>query len=110
MATTAVPVTGVPIGVPAVPPFDAGDPPAKAGPSNEAIDPARLRVFIAFLPLLALAQALAFLWVTTLPIYAAGALGLPIPLWGLLFGLNGLLIVVFQMRVSGRSRAAPSRA
>ncbi|MGZ6340064.1 MAG: MFS transporter [Candidatus Limnocylindrales bacterium] len=92
--TTAVPVTDGPI--------------ARAGPSNEAIDPARLRVFIAFLPLLGLSQALGFLWVTTLPIYAAGALGLPIPLWGLLFGLNGLLIVVFQMRVSrafeGRSK------
>jgi len=106
--TTAVPVTGGSIGMPVVASFDGGGPPAQAGESDEAIDPARLRVFIAFLPLLGLAQALAFLWVTTLPIYAAGALGLPIPLWGLLFGLNGLLIVVFQMRVSrafeGRSK------
>jgi MFS family permease len=62
----------------------------------------RRRVFIAFLPLLAVTHATTFLWVTTLPIYAAGPLGLPTPTWGLLFGLNGLLIVLFQMRVSAR--------
>ncbi len=107
-AVTAVPVTRTPLGMPAVPSFDRAGLSVQADPPDEAIDPARLRVFIAFLPLLAVAQALAFLWVTTLPIYAAGTLGLPIPLWGLLFGLNGLLIVVFQMRVSrafeGRSK------
>ena len=94
-------------GVSTAPPSAGGGRLPRDGP-DEAIDPARLRVFIAFLPLLALTEALAFLWVTTLPIYAAGALGLPIPLWGLLFGLNGLLIVVFQMRVArsfeGRSK------
>jgi MFS family permease len=104
-ATTLV--HGVPIGAGAAAPSDGGGQVPRDGP-DERIDPARLRVFIAFLPLLALTQALAFLWVTTLPIYAAGALGLPIPLWGLLFGLNGLLIVVFQMRVArsfeGRSK------
>ncbi len=62
----------------------------------------RRRVFVAFLPLLAVTHATTFLWVTTLPIYAAGPLGLPTPTWGLLFGLNGLLIVLFQMRVSAR--------
>jgi MFS family permease len=63
-------------------------------------DRPRLRIFVAFLPLLAVIQAVTFLWVTTLPINAAGPLGLATPMWGLLFGLNGLLIVVFQMRVS----------
>src|SRR5665811_339572 len=45
-------------------------------------------------------SGLTFLWVTTLPIYAAGSLGLPTPIWGLLFGLNGLLIVLFQLRIA----------
>jgi MFS family permease len=60
----------------------------------------RVRIFAAFLPLLALAHATTFLWVTTLPIYAAIGLGLATPVWGLLFGLNGLLIVLFQLRIS----------
>jgi MFS family permease len=66
-------------------------------------DPAarlRLRVFAALLPLLAVTHGLTFLWVTTLPIYASVSLGLPTPLWGLLFGLNGLLIVLFQLRIA----------
>ena len=58
------------------------------------------RIFLALLPLLAVAHGLTFLWVTTLPIYASVNLGLPTPLWGLLFGLNGLLIVVFQLRIA----------
>ena len=63
----------------------------------------RLRVFAALLPLLAVTHGLTFLWVTTLPIYAAVSLGLPTPVWGLLFGLNGLLIVLFQLRIAGAS-------
>ena len=66
-------------------------------------DPAarmRLWIFAALLPLLAVTHGLTFLWVTTLPIYAAGSLGLPTPIWGLLFGLNGLLIVLFQLRIA----------
>jgi MFS family permease len=65
-----------------------------------APDHHRRRVFVAFLPLIGITHAATFLWVTTLPIHAAGALGLPTPAWGLLFGLNGLLIVLFQLRVS----------
>ena len=75
------------------------------------LDPAaglRLRIFGALLPLLVITQGLTFLWVTTLPIYAAVSLGLPTPIWGLLFGLNGLLIVLFQLRIAtaceGRSK------
>ncbi len=60
----------------------------------------RLRIFVALLPLLAITHGLTFLWVTTLPIYAAVSLGLPTPVWGLLFGLNGLLIVLFQLRIA----------
>lgn len=66
----------------------------------DALDGRRVRIFGAFLPLLAVTHAVTFLWVTTLPIHAARGLGLPTPLWGLLFGLNGLLIVLFQLRVS----------
>ena len=61
---------------------------------------ARRRVFVAFLPLLAVTHALTFLWVTTLPIFAATTLHLATPVWGVLFGINGLLIVLFQMRIS----------
>jgi MFS family permease len=60
----------------------------------------RRRLFIAFLPLVAVTHALTFLWVTTLPIYAAGGLAVPTPVWGLLFGINGLLIVLFQLRIA----------
>jgi MFS family permease len=45
-------------------------------------------------------HALTFLWVTTLPIHAAGGLAVPTPVWGLLFGINGLLIVLFQLRIA----------
>jgi MFS family permease len=60
----------------------------------------RRRVFAAFLPLYGMTHALTFLWVTTLPIHAAVGLGLPTTLWGVLFGLNGLLIVLFQLRIA----------
>ena len=95
-------VVGVPMEIPG--PFSAGSP-----GTGGTVDAARLRIFAAFLPLLAVIQAVTFLWVTTLPIYAAGPLGLATPMWGLLFGLNGLLIVVFQMRVSkaGETRSKP---
>jgi MFS family permease len=70
------------------------------GGSSTAVGVERRRVFIALLPILAVIHAITFLWVTTLPIYAAGALELATPMWGLLFGLNGLLIVLFQLRLS----------
>jgi MFS family permease len=69
-----------------------------APPDHDAT--ARRRVFLAFLPLLAASHAATFLWVTTLPIHAAVNLGVPTQAWGLLFGLNGLLIVLFQLRIS----------
>jgi MFS family permease len=75
---------------------DLRDAPGRLDPADRL----RLRIFVALLPLLAVTHGLTFLWVTTLPIYAAVRLGLPTPLWGLLFGLNGLLIVLFQLRIS----------
>ncbi len=76
---------------------DLRDTPGRPDPAGGL----RRRIFWALLPLLAVTHALTFLWVTTLPIYAAVSLGLPTPIWGLLFGLNGLLIVLFQLRIAG---------
>jgi MFS family permease len=82
-------------------PAGSGAPDLRDAPGRpDPTDGLRLRVFGALLPLLAVTNGLTFLWVTTLPIYAAVRLGLPTPLWGLLFGLNGLLIVLFQLRIS----------
>jgi MFS family permease len=96
------PIADLPVGAGAVgvPVAIAGAVRAGSPDIRGRADRPRLRIFAAFLPLLAVIQAVTFLWVTTLPIYAAGPLGLATPMWGLLFGLNGLLIVVFQMRVS----------
>lgn len=77
-----------------------GEPAGQSVARLPEIDLRRRRIFVAFLPLLALTDATSFLWVTTLPIYAATGLALATPVWGLLFGLNGLLIVLFQLRVS----------
>lgn len=76
------------------------DPAGAPSQDEAAMESGRRRVFIALLPLLVSLYALTFLWVTTLPIYAAGTLGLATPVWGLLFGLNGLLIVLFQLRIA----------
>lgn len=67
---------------------------------DRTTDGRRIRIFAAFLPIIAVTHSITFLWVVTLPIHAARGLGLPTPVWGLLFGLNGLLIVLFQLRVS----------
>jgi len=80
-------------------PSDPSDPADPSAPSDPARG-LRLRIFLAMLPLLAVTNGLTFLWVTTLPIYAAVSLELPTPVWGLLFGLNGLLIVLFQLRIA----------
>ncbi len=65
---------------------------------RQPVDP-RL-VFAAFLPIAMVVRAAAFLWVTTLPIYAARSLGVSTSTWGILFSINGLIIVFFQMRVA----------
>jgi len=74
---------------------EAGD--GAPGPTH--VDP-RL-VFVAFLPITLVVHAATFQWVSTFPIHAARDLGVPTSQWGLLFSLNGILIVLFQMRVSG---------
>ena len=92
----------VTLGAPDLPPDETDDVDAGTGA-------ARARVYLLFLPLFSVAQALTFLWVTTLPIHAAGDLGVPTTAWGLLFGINGLLIVLFQLRVAtaSESRSKP---
>jgi MFS family permease len=60
-------------------------------------------VFAAFLPIAAVLHMAAFQWVTTMPIYAASALGVSTQTWGILFSINGIIIVVFQLRVSTAS-------
>jgi MFS family permease len=78
-----------------------GDPPA-----HRPVQPGGTRtvrpglVLAAFLPLAVVLHGTSFVWVTTLPIAAATDLGVSTDTWGLLFSLNGLLIVIFQLRVA----------
>jgi MFS family permease len=73
--------------------------PAQRPETVDSIDRARW-VFVAFLPIGVLIHAATFQWVTTLPIHASRDLGVSTTTWGLLFALNGLLIVLFQLRMS----------
>lgn len=91
---------------PAAPPPDAasGAEPAGGGRDGRQSShrkPADPRlVFAAFLPIAMVIRAAAFLWVTTLPIYAARSLGVSTSTWGILFSINGIIIVLFQMRIA----------
>jgi MFS family permease len=60
------------------------------------------RVFAAFLVLAAAFHGVQFLWVAILPIFAYD-LGVSTTSWGLLFALNGILILLFQLRISSLS-------
>jgi MFS family permease len=60
-------------------------------------------VLAAFLPLAVVLHGASFVWVTTLPIAASTELGVSTDTWGILFSLNGLMIVLFQMRVAAGS-------
>jgi MFS family permease len=79
------------------PPVDDGDGiPARArAPVRPAL------VLAAFLPLAVVLHGASFVWVTTLPIAASTGLGVSTDTWGILFSLNGLIIVLFQLRVAG---------
>ena len=57
-------------------------------------------LFMAFLPIGVLIHAATFQWVSTLPIHASRDLGVSTTTWGLLFAFNGILIVLFQLRLS----------
>jgi MFS family permease len=86
-----------------------GNAAAVSSDEDRRLDRARVRAFAVFLPIAAVVHATIFLWVTLLPIHASRDLGIATNAWGLLFSLNGLLIVVFQLRVTsvveGRPRA-----
>jgi MFS family permease len=82
---------------PALPPAD----------EDRRLDRARVRAFAVFLPIAAIVHATIFLWVTVLPIHASQDLGIATNAWGLLFSVNGLLIVVFQLRVTSLVEGRP---
>jgi MFS family permease len=76
-----------------------------AGPGRTSSDEAglarrRARAFASFLGIALAAQGAIFLWVSVLPVHASSDLGMTTGMWGLLFSLNGILIVLFQLRIS----------
>lgn len=71
------------------------------------LDRARVRAFAVFLPIAAVVHATVFLWVTVLPIHASRDLGIATNAWGLLFSVNGLIIVIFQLRVTSIVEGRP---
>ena len=74
---------------------------ARARVTLDAADPALARrIFLAFLPVCVVIHAVSFQWVATLPIHANRDLGVSTTTWGLLFAFNGILIVLFQLRVT----------
>jgi len=82
-------------------PTAAIDPPADGAIPVGARAPVRpALVLAAFLPLAVVLHGASFVWVTTLPIEAATNLGVSTDTWGLLFSLNGLIIVLFQLRIA----------
>ncbi|MCU0483472.1 MAG: MFS transporter [Chloroflexi bacterium] len=94
----------VPVPGSALPAADGGSGAATAASPPGGLvrrDPIRPSlVLAAFLPLAVVLHGTSFVWVTTLPIAASTDLGVSTDTWGLLFSLNGLLIVLFQMRVA----------
>jgi MFS family permease len=82
---------------------------AAAADAAEAMtSDAAVRVFVAFLALAAIIHAASFQWVVTLPVHAHRDFGMSTATWGLLFAVNGILILFFQLRIStaseGRSK------
>ena len=58
------------------------------------------RILAAFLVLAVAFHGAQFMWVAILPIYAYAYLGVSTATWGLLFALNGILILALQLRVT----------
>jgi len=83
------------------PPGKAGEwPPPSAPPVSAAVAASVRRsaaVFAVFVLLIFLVHIAEAQWFTTLPVYGVDHLGLSTELWGLLFALNGLLIVLLQL-------------
>ena len=102
----AAPVEPAPVGEPGEPEVDVdGEPPQPTAGLAAATTRQPLgvrRVFAAFLVLAAAFHGVQFLWVAILPIFAYD-LGVSTTSWGLLFALNGILILLFQLRISSLS-------
>ena len=58
------------------------------------------RILALFLVLAVAFHGAQFMWVAVLPIYAYADLGVSTATWGLLFALNGILILALQLRVT----------
>jgi MFS family permease len=79
-----------------------GDAPALPGAETTRRPFGVRRVFASFLVLAAVFHGVQFLWVAILPIFAYD-LGVSTATWGLLFALNGILILALQLRISSLS-------
>jgi len=95
-------------------PTETGPQEAHLPPLPDVIDPPRRRrrpgVVVAFLLLAVLIHAVSFQWVVTLPVYAYRDLGISTTTWGLMFAINGILILIFQLRISTESEGrSPAR-
>jgi MFS family permease len=97
----AAALAGAPEGPTSAGPELAGEPPHPGGDSiSSSLD---IRRALAIFLVLAMAfHGAQFLWVAILPIYAHD-LGVSTATWGLLFALNGILILVLQLRISSLS-------
>ena len=98
---------GTSVAVPGPASAGARAPMPASADEERRLDRARVRAFTVFLPIAAVVHATVFLWVTVLPIHAARDLGIATNAWGLLFSVNGLIIVVFQLRVTSLVEGRP---
>jgi len=100
-AAAAIVTSGVTTGDDPVAP-SIGSGPAEPGPAPTRRPLGVRRVFASFLVLAAAFHGVQLLWVAILPIFAYD-LGVSTASWGLLFALNGILILLFQLRISSLS-------
>jgi len=98
--TDAAPIEPAPGAEPGEPALDGGPTQPTAATTRQPLGVRR--VFAVFLVLAAAFHGVQFLWVAILPIFAYD-LGVSTTSWGLLFALNGILILLFQLRVSSLS-------
>jgi MFS family permease len=82
--------------------LDVGGEPVAPGAATTRPPFGVRRVFAVFLVLAAAFHGVQFLWVAILPIFAYD-LGVSTATWGLLFALNGILILALQLRISSLS-------
>lgn len=100
-------IVGLEAASPELQPHGARRATAGTGPDDPGNVRRRARAFAAFLAIAMAAQGAIFLWVSVLPVHASGDLGVATGTWGLLFSLNGILIVAFQLRISTAVEGMP---